>query len=93
VERALATTFTRFHSVWGFVKDRVFVPSLPAKLIDLRTRITPAITVIDNGMLLYKESDRYLITGLMFVVLRVEHILNICDVPEKKLASFPFHQY
>jgi hypothetical protein len=32
----------------------------------------------------YKEFVRNLITGLMCVVLRVEHILNICNVPEKE---------
>jgi hypothetical protein len=26
--------------LWGFFKDRVFVPPLPATLIDLHTRIT-----------------------------------------------------
>jgi hypothetical protein len=34
--------------LWGFIKDRVFVPPLPATLVDLRTRITAAITVIDD---------------------------------------------
>jgi hypothetical protein len=37
--------------VWGFIKDRVFVPPLPATLVDLRTRVTAAITVIDHDML------------------------------------------
>jgi hypothetical protein len=37
--------------LWGFIKDRVFVPSLPATLVDLHTRITVAITVIDHDML------------------------------------------
>jgi hypothetical protein len=36
--------------LWGFIKDRVFVPPLPVTLVDLRTRITAAITVIDHDM-------------------------------------------
>jgi hypothetical protein len=52
--------------LWGFTKDRVFVPPLPATLVDLRTRITAAITVIDTTC--YKVFARNLITGLMCVV-------------------------
>jgi hypothetical protein len=37
--------------LWGFIKYHVSVPPLPATLIDLRTRITAAITVIDHEML------------------------------------------
>jgi hypothetical protein len=28
--------------LWGFVKDKVFVPPLPANVVELRTRITAA---------------------------------------------------
>jgi hypothetical protein len=35
----------------GFIKDRVFVPPLSATLIDLRTRVTAAITAIDHDIL------------------------------------------
>jgi hypothetical protein len=41
----------------------------------------------------YKEFGKNWTIGLMCVVLRVERILNICNVPEKNLVSFPFHQY
>jgi hypothetical protein len=37
--------------LWGFIKDRVVVPSFPATLVDLHTRITAAITVTDHDML------------------------------------------
>jgi hypothetical protein len=40
----------------------------------------------------YEEFGRNLITGLMCVVLRVEHMLSICNVPERNFVSFPFHQ-
>ena len=29
--------------LWGFVKDRMFVPPLPANVVELRTRITAAV--------------------------------------------------
>jgi hypothetical protein len=43
----------------GFVKDRVFVAPLAATLVDLRTRITAAITVTDHDMLqrVWQELD------------------------------------
>jgi hypothetical protein len=31
----------------------------------------------------YKEFSKNLITGLMCALLRVEHLLSICNVPEK----------
>jgi len=36
---------------WGFVKDTVFVPPLPANLQDLRNRITAAVALVDRDML------------------------------------------
>jgi hypothetical protein len=36
---------------WGFVKDTVFVPPLPANLSDLRNRITVAVTLVNRDML------------------------------------------
>jgi len=37
--------------LWGFVKDTVFVPPLPANLQDLRNRITAAVALVDRVML------------------------------------------
>jgi hypothetical protein len=37
--------------LWGFIKDRVFVPPLSTTLVDLRARITAAITGIGRHML------------------------------------------
>jgi hypothetical protein len=37
--------------LWGFIKNRAFVPPLPATLAELRTRITAAITVSDHDVL------------------------------------------
>ena len=37
--------------LWGFVKDTVFVPPVPANLQELRDRITAAVALIDHDML------------------------------------------
>jgi hypothetical protein len=37
--------------LWGFVKDRVFVPPLPANVAELRTRITAAVAEVTREML------------------------------------------
>jgi len=37
--------------LWGFVKDRVFVPPLPANVVELRTRITAAVAKVTTEML------------------------------------------
>ena len=36
---------------WGFVKDTVFVPPLPANLQDLSNRIAAAVALVDRDML------------------------------------------
>ena len=37
--------------LWGFVKDTLFVPQLPANLQDFRNRITAAVALVDRDML------------------------------------------
>ncbi|XP_023725909.1 uncharacterized protein LOC111874552 [Cryptotermes secundus] len=37
--------------LWGFVKDRVFVPSLPANVVELRARITASVAEMTPEML------------------------------------------
>jgi hypothetical protein len=50
----VATPVTRFNLIdfffWGFVKDTVFVPPLPANLRDLHNRITAAIALVNRDM-------------------------------------------
>jgi hypothetical protein len=51
---------TQCDFFWGeFVKDTVFVPSLPADLQDLRSRITAAMALVDRHMLtrVWNEMD------------------------------------
>ena len=45
--------------LWGFVKDRVFVPPLPANVVELRTRITAAVAKVTPEMLrsVWQETD------------------------------------
>jgi len=45
--------------LWGFVKDTVFVPPLPANLQVLRNRITAAVALVDRDMLtrVWNEMD------------------------------------
>jgi hypothetical protein len=44
---------------WGFVKDTVFVPPLPADLQDLCNRVTAAMALVDRDMLthVWNEMD------------------------------------
>ena len=46
--------------LWGYIKDRVFVPPLPASLNELKQRITTAVASIDEDMLrsVWTELDR-----------------------------------
>jgi hypothetical protein len=37
--------------LWGFIKDRVFVPPLPANVVELQTRIIAAVSVVMPEML------------------------------------------
>jgi hypothetical protein len=77
--------------LWGYIKDRVFVPPLANTLVDLRAHITAAITEIDPNMLqsVWEELGYWLDVCRV----RVERTLNICNASEKNLVSFPFHQY
>jgi hypothetical protein len=38
-------------SVWGYVKDKVFVPPLPASLEELQAWITEPVVTIDANMI------------------------------------------
>jgi len=62
--------------LWGFVKDIVFVPPLPANLQDLRNRITAAVAVVDRDMLICVRSEMgYRIDGYRIIKSRqIEHL-------------------
>ena len=61
---SMATSFPGSYShgfffLWGFVKDQVFVPPLPANDVELRTRITAAVAKVTPEMLrsVWQETD------------------------------------
>jgi len=37
--------------LWEYIKDRVFVPSLPVSLNEMKQRITTAVSSVDEDML------------------------------------------
>src|SRR5215510_5864562 len=39
------------YFLWGFIKDSVYVPPLPATVIELRNRITAAVESVHPDML------------------------------------------
>ena len=45
--------------LWGFVKGKVFVPLLPANVVEFRTRITAAVAKVTPEMLrrVWQETD------------------------------------
>ena len=51
----LASKKSRLNSLWlflwGYIKDRVFVPQLPVSLNELKQRITTAVVGVDKDML------------------------------------------
>jgi hypothetical protein len=59
----MATSFPGSYTpeffLWGFVKDRVFVPPLPGNVVKLRTRITAAVAEVTPEMIriVWQEID------------------------------------
>ncbi|GBM47629.1 hypothetical protein AVEN_215703-1, partial [Araneus ventricosus] len=67
--------------LWGYVKDKVYVPRMPTKLQELQERITAAVTDIDGNMLLnvWTELDY---RGDVCRVSKCAHIEHSQYVPE-----------
>ncbi|GBM40643.1 hypothetical protein AVEN_235123-1 [Araneus ventricosus] len=67
--------------LWGYVKDKVYVPPMPTTLQALQERITAAVTDIDGNMVLkvWTELD------YRWDVCRVTkaHTLNDCSMYQK----------
>jgi len=52
VQRAFRVKYAKdFFFLWGYVKDRVFIPPSPRDLADLKARIIAAMKNIDAPML------------------------------------------
>ncbi|PSN51852.1 hypothetical protein C0J52_04732, partial [Blattella germanica] len=73
-----------FH-LWGYVKDSVFVPPLPANIIELRYRIINAIAAIDMDTLHVYGTNWT--TGLMSAESQGEHTPSTYNYV-KKLGEF-----
>jgi len=52
-----------YFSAWGYVKDKVFVPPLPASLDEQRARMTEALATIDADMI-HRIWDESLTDGI-----------------------------
>jgi len=55
----MACTVPRFNFLWGYVKDKVFVPPQPVSTPDLKNRITAAVETITLDLLsrVWQELD------------------------------------
>ena len=71
---------------WGYVKDQVYVPPLPASIPELKVRIRTAIETIT--LTCYKQFGRNSIIVLMFVESQRVHIPSTCKVCNKNLECF-----
>ena len=65
--------------LWGFVKDTVFVPPLPANLQDLRDLITAAVSLVDRDMLtrVWNEVDYRIDVCRITKDGHIEHLRNM----------------
>jgi len=77
--------------LWGFVKDTVFVPPLPAKLQDLRNHITAAVGLVERDMLtrVWNELDYRIDVCRITKGGYIEHLWNIW---KKNLESFSVYR-
>jgi hypothetical protein len=62
---------------WGFVKDTVFVPPLPANLRDLCNRITAAVALVNRNLLTRVWDEMSAISAKV-------DTLSICELCKKK---------
>ena len=73
------------QDLWGFVKDTVFVPPVPANFQELCDLTAAAVSLTDCDMLtrVWKELD-YQMSAISAKV----DTLSICDIYEKKIVEF-----
>jgi hypothetical protein len=82
--KTVGHVFTNYF-LWGYVKDRVFVPPLPHDLADLKARIIAAVKNIDAPMLMRVWQER----GYRMDVCRVTRGAHIEHLYlKKKLFQF-----
>jgi hypothetical protein len=72
--------------LWGYVKDQVYVPPLPASIPELKVRMRTAIETITADMLqtVWNKLD-YRVGVVMFVESQKVYIQSTCKVCNKNL--------
>jgi hypothetical protein len=62
--------------LWGYIKDRVFVPPLPVSVHDLKQRITIAVASVDEDMLrcVWNELDYHIDICRVMKGSHIEHL-------------------
>jgi len=63
--------------LWGYIKDRVFIPPLPHDLMNLKAQITAAVKNIDAPVLMHLWQE-------------LEYCINACRVTRVKKNLFQF---
>jgi hypothetical protein len=68
------------YFLWGYVKDKVFVPPLPASIPDLQSRNDATVETITPDMLIkvWQESDYSLDVCHVAKGAHIEHLYDIC---------------
>jgi hypothetical protein len=87
--REVSWHYALWFFLWGYVKDRVFVPPLPRDLADLKTRIVASVKNID-AHLLTRVCGKNLNIVSMCAVSPVVHTWTSLVVPHTKKKLFQF---
>jgi hypothetical protein len=64
------------YFLWGYIKDRVYVPPLPTSVDDLKQCITVAAATVDTGMLksVWEELGYHIDICCVTKGSRIEHL-------------------
>jgi hypothetical protein len=71
--------------VWGYVKEKTFVPLLPATLEELQARITEAVAITDADMI-HRRGTKSLTDGTSATEYE-QTTLNTCKYLQIKLKN------
>ena len=74
--------------LWGYIKDKVYVPPLPATVDDLQERITAAVHAITPEMMQRVWIELAIV--LMFADQQTEQTLSIYDTNQRHMKIYYF---